>query len=371
MGGPLPAAVEFFKGQMAEQLFKRRLTYLAARYGAFRSLLGWELFNELDEAWPQLKVDPDDPRQIPLEADRARAARRSTTQWVARMAQHLKSMDGGVHPVTVSTALSPEELWPELEQLADVDWISPHGYVPEGAEARQDRELDETELLMAWADASRGVGRAHKPYWLGEFGYRAPDDGALKQKGPGAGGMERNARDASGLLLHNSLMAGLASGQAGTPMHWWWDRYVALNSLWKLFQGPALFAAAVERTTTRDGLDQVRTLTNTEDRQAAVRIVGRVGRTGMCLWLQDKRSNWAARLEREEGPPPQVTGLEFRVPALEPGSYSVTWLDVWKGEELRRDEVKVAPLGKSETPRPIGLKAPAFQRDAAVLIEPK
>jgi len=371
LGGPLPAAVEFFKGQTAEQLFKRRLTYLAARYGAFRSLLGWELFNELDEAWPQLKTDPDDPRQIPLEADRARAARRSATQWVSRMAQHLKSMDGGRHPVTVSTALSPEEVWPELEQLAEIDWLSPHGYVPEAVEARQDRELDEAQLLLAWAEAARGVGRPHKPYWLGEFGYRAADDDAVKRQGPAVESAERNARDAGGLLLHNSLMAGLASGQAGTPLHWWWDRYVALNSLWKLYRGPALFAAGLERLTTRDGPDRVRTLTNGEDRDAAVRILGRVGRTGMCLWLQDRRSNWAARLERDEGPPPEIAGLAFRVPALEPGAYRVTWLEVWKGEELRRDEVTVAPVGKNEVPRPLGLEAPAFRRDIAVLVEPK
>lgn len=371
MGGPLPAAVEFFKGQVAEQLFKRRLTYLAARYGAFRSLLGWELLNELDEVWPELKTDPDDPRRIPIEADRARAARRSTTQWVARMAQHLKSMDGGLRPVTVSTALSPEEIWPELEQLAEIDWLSPHGYVPEAMDARQDRELDETRLLTDWADASRGVGRPHKPYWLGEFGYRAADDSELKQKGPAAASAERNARDAGGLLLHNSLMAGLASGQAGTPLHWWWDRYIALNSLWKLYRGPGLFAAGLERLSTRDGLEQVRTLTNAGDNDTAVRILGRVGRTGMCLWLQDKRSTWAARLDRDEGPPPEVSGFEFRAPALSPGTYRATWLEVWKGEELRCDEVTVAPVGKDGAPVPVVLEAPAFQRDTAVLIEPK
>jgi hypothetical protein len=370
-GGPLPAAIEFFKDQGAEKYFKRRLTYLAARYGAYRSLLGWELFNEVDEAWRQLKVDPDDPRQEPVEADRARAARRDVTLWVSRMTQHLKSMDAGRHPVTVSTALSPDRRWPELDDLAEVDWLTPHGYIPEGAKARRDRDLDETDLLAGWSAAARTVGHPHKPFWLGEFGYRALHDKALKAMGSAAQSAERNARDAGGLLLHNSMMAALASGQAGTPMHWWWDRYVALNSLWKLFRGPSLFAASLERTSTRDGPDLVRTLTNASERQAAVRVLGRVGRTGMCLWLQDKRSNWAARLERQESPPPEVKGLELRAPAISPGTYTIVWLDVWKGEEISRDTVRVEASRKDGSTGPIVLKAPAFRRDVAVLIEPE
>ena len=371
MGGPLPAAVEFFKDQGSGRYFKRRLTYLAARYGAYRSVLGWELFNELDEAWPQLKVDPDDPRQMPIEADRARAARRDVTRWVSRMAQHLKSMDGGLHPVTVSTALSPDRRWSELDDLDDVDWLTPHGYIPEGAKARRDRDLDETCLLVGWSEGSRTVGHPHKPFWIGEFGYRAMHDKALKAMGTAAQATERNSRDAGGLLLHNSMMAGLASGQAGTPMHWWWDRYVALNSLWTLFRGPSLFAGALSRIATRDGPDMIRTLSNASEQTAAVRVLGRVGRSGMCLWLQDKRSNWTARLEREEGPLPEVKGLELRAPTLAAGTYSVVWLDVWKGEEIRKEYVRILEAGEGETTGPIELKAPAFQRDVAVLIEPK
>ena len=40
-----PAA--FFTDPEAKALFKQRLRYLVARYGAYRNLLAWELFNEV------------------------------------------------------------------------------------------------------------------------------------------------------------------------------------------------------------------------------------------------------------------------------------------------------------------------------------
>ena len=47
-GGPVAAdhPEAFFTDPTASQLFKQRLRYLVARYGAYRNVLAWELFNE-------------------------------------------------------------------------------------------------------------------------------------------------------------------------------------------------------------------------------------------------------------------------------------------------------------------------------------
>src|SRR6201999_2751277 len=48
-GGPVPSdhPEQFFTNAQARELFKHRLRYLVARYGAYRNVLAWELFNEV------------------------------------------------------------------------------------------------------------------------------------------------------------------------------------------------------------------------------------------------------------------------------------------------------------------------------------
>jgi hypothetical protein len=368
-GGPLPAPVEFFGDAAAVKLFKRRLTYLAARYGAFRSLLAWELFNELDEAWPVAKTDPQNLHAIPVEADRSRAARRTILGWTSQMAQHLEAMDAHAHPLTVSVALAPDEPWTELEKLQGLSFLQYHGYVPEAADARDERMLDEAALLAGWAQAARGVGRAHRPFWLGEFGYRAPADPELRRGGAQAVTWCRNNRDAEGLLLHNSLLAGLASGQAGVPLSWWWDRYVERHDLWKLFRGAAQFAEALATLATREGPASLRMLSNAGEQDVVVRVLGQAGNTGLCAWVQDRRSTWSAALERGE-----VIGtidkLDLRLPGLQPGRYVARWMDTWKGEEVRRDDWNVPGPPSQGSGKALLMQAPAFRRDVALVVEP-
>ena len=370
-GGPLLAAAEFFRNVESVKLFKRRLTYLAARYGAYRSLMAWELLNEADEAWPALKRDPDDPRLPALDADTARAARRDVQTWAKLLAEHLQVMDGVRRPVVLSTAMGPGAAWPGLHNLDALGAVQDHAYIPEAADARDDAAFDEAGMVAAWGIASREVGRASKPYFLGEFGYYALHDDELAKATPEARAADRNARDKDGLLLHNSAFAALASGMAATPMTWWWDRYVERHNLWKHFEGPALFAATLERLATLDGPENLRQITNDAEaaRGVGVRVLGRAGKRGMCVWVQDRRSTWARLLERRENVPPAIDGLELKLPPLMPGAYTARFLDTWQGEFLGEPvklQIEQRPDG---TLTPVVLKCPLFRRDVAVLVE--
>lgn len=371
LGGPLAAPAEFFRNAAAVKLFKRRLTYLAARYGAYRSLWSWELMNEADEAWLSLKTELDDPRVPVLEADTARAARRDVLSWAALLAQHLKAMDGVQHPVMLSVALPPEYAWLGLQKLGDLDAIQEHAYLPEAADARNDLAFDESAQIAAWASASREPGRPHKPYFLGEFGYVALHDLELAKAGAEAAAADRNARDSDGLLLHNASFAALASGMAAAPMNWWWDRHIEKHGLWGCYKGPAAFAEALGRLATRDGPGNLRALNN--DAEAAkgsgVRVLGRAGKSGLCVWIQDRRSTWSRKLEKNEPAPPEIKDLEVHLPALTPGEYEVHWLDTWKGEEIGTRPLTVESE-KEGAPKGIDLKCPAFRRDIAVWIVP-
>ncbi|MBE7462143.1 MAG: hypothetical protein HS116_01505 [Planctomycetes bacterium] len=370
-GGPLVSAPQFFSDTEAVRSFKRRLSYLAARYGAYRSLWAWELLNEIDEAWPALKADPDDPGVPPVDADRARRFRREAIAWCGTMAQHLEALDVHAHPVTVSTALEPADAWLGLEDAPGLSFVQVHGYVPEAADARDDLAFDEAALLMSWARASREVGRPRRPYLVGEFGYRGIADVDLMRASDEARSAERNLRDRGGILFHNSLMGGLSAGLAGTPMLWWWDRHVERHELWPLLRGPARFAAAIEDLATREDPGTLRTLSNAQEAQAAVSVRGWVGARGLCVWIQDRRSTWAAKLERREADPPAIDDLTVRLPALEPGAYTVTWIDTWDGTVRAPEALEVSAPDPGQAAGPLVLKAPPFARDVAVVVTPK
>ncbi|MCZ7649249.1 MAG: hypothetical protein M5U26_29000 [Planctomycetota bacterium] len=363
-GGPLTAASQFFRDNDAVRLFKRRLSYLAARYGAWRSLWAWELINEVDEAWPALKYDPEDPAAPPDEADRARRFRREILGWCGQMSQHLEALDSHRHPVCISLALPPEKPWLDLERAPGLSFIQAHGYLPEAADARSDLAFDAAAQLEAWAREAREVGRGRRPWLLGEFGYFAPSDEALAKGGGEARAKERNLRDRDGILLHNALMAGLAAGQSGAPMTWWWDRAVERHDLWKLFRGPARFARALEDLATKEDPGTLRQVSNAAEAHSAVRVLGRVGRKGMAVWIQDRRSTWSAALERNEPPPPEIGDLKIHLPALDAGTYRVTWLDPWTGETQAGEALKVEQGAEA-----LELNVPKFRRDVGVMVE--
>lgn len=368
-GGPLLATPEFFRDAEVAEFFQRRLTYLAARYGAYRSLLAWELLNEVDEAWPAAYPDPDDPHTGDVDADRSRAARRGIIDWAQRMGSFLSGLDAPRHPLTLSTALPPGRPWKELELLKGFSLVQAHGYVPEAANAHSDLALDGAGLVAAWAKSAREVGRAHRPYLLGEFGYRALHDEDLA-KDAEAAKRDRNRRDTGGLLWHNAMFAGLAGGTAGTPMLWWWDRHVEQHNLWQRLEGPAAFAKELAALAKRDGGNTLRALSNESEDDAKVRVLGRVGDTGQCVWIQDRRSTWSRLLEEEKKTPDEIKGLEITLPALKPGTYRVRWLDTWSAAWTDGETLRIEPPKEGKKPKAIELKVPRFQRDIAVVVGP-
>lgn len=367
-GGPLVAPAEFFREERALKRFQRRLTYLSARYGAYRSVMAWELLNEVDEAWPALKVDPEDPRSVQLEADRARAARRTVLKWTRRMAQHLRSMDPHEHPITLSHTLPPTRPWSELEKLEELDFIQYHGYIPEATAAQDDLAFDSAAWISDWSRSARGVGRAHRPAWLTEFGYWALHDADLEQKGARGRAADRNALDQKGLLLHNALMSGIATGMAGAPLFWWWDRYIERHDLWVRFRGPSQFASSLAHLATQEGPKTLRPLSNEAEKDSLVGVLGQVGRQGMCVWVRDKRSTWARKLERKLDDPPQIEKLELALPALGPGAYDVRWLNAWTGLDVKTDRVVIAKVADGAPLPPFKLACPPFRRDIALIV---
>ncbi len=170
-GGFLKNPEDFFTDPQARLLTKRKLYYIAARWGYSPNILAYELFNE---------VEFTDAAQGKLWDDIA--------LWHREMALFLRQFDGNRHLLTTSSAPSIAADSPIWET---VDYTQTHTYP--------------TDLLttLATPETTTGKKKTDRPGFVGEFGPKE-----LKDDGAG---------------LHLGIWAGLMSGHAGVPEYWDWD----------------------------------------------------------------------------------------------------------------------------------------------------
>lgn len=200
-GGPCQNTWDFFTNTAAKAHTENRLRYVVARWGYARSVMAWELFNEVD--W----------------TDEFATRRGDVAQWHVEMAAYLKSVDPYGRLVTTSYArdVYDDELW----QSPEMDFTQTHFYINSGHLERAltsgiHRYLDEFE----------------KPTLTGEFGL---------------GGSENLSQaDPDGVYLHNSMWATLYGGGLGAAMSWWWDNYIHPRGLYSHFGPLAAVASKVD-----------------------------------------------------------------------------------------------------------------------------
>lgn len=356
-GGPLAAAPEFFRNPAAKRLFQNRLTYLAARYSAYRSVLAWDLMDAVDSSWPALRQDPDGPALKAGEADLARRARRDVQQWVEEMALHVKGMDGHEHPVCVSLCPGLRNPWTDLERSEHLDWTMVQDEFPSAAawtEAEQWR--DDIAPLRTWAVSVRQPGRAHKPFLVAWRSLNFSADISARKH---IDGLPADARE---VFWHNSLFAGAAGGLAGAPLlPWGMEKAQSRECL----AAASRFASALAAAAEAEGQDELRVLEETVEApgKVSLRVLGRVGQRGMALWIQDRRSTWSSKEACSE-----VRDAELRLPGLVEGDYTLVWLSTWTGRIVTA-EAYTAPGKHVDKPlEPTVVRVPPFRRDIALLL---
>lgn len=189
-GGPCQNTWDFFTNNEARDHTKNRLRYIVARWGYARSLMAWELFNEV--GW----------------TDNYNEHREEIAEWQAEMAAYLKSIDPYQHLVTTSFADETQD--PMVWANPDIDFTQTHFY------------LNTTNLQNALVNGITSyLDEFGKPTLTGEFGLGASSD--------------LSNADADGIHLHNAMWATLFGGGLGTGMSWWWDHYIHPRDLYYHF----------------------------------------------------------------------------------------------------------------------------------------
>lgn len=178
--GMISKPADFWTDPKVAQVYRNKLRYLVARWGADPSVFSWEFWNEVDGI-SDYKVGP-------------------VREWHRQMASYLRSIDPNHHLISTSFGGSGSGAGDaEIFALPGIDYSVSHMYdAPDGP--------------AAVALAQKRLGTLGKPHFVAEFGADASGD--------------RSKEDPNGLQLHDSLWSSLAVGSSGASMLWWWDSYI-------------------------------------------------------------------------------------------------------------------------------------------------
>ncbi len=200
-GGPCANTWDFFIDSTAIALTKNRFRYILARWGYSRSIMCWELFNEVE--WTDLyDVYEED-----------------IIDWHLNMAEYLSAHDVNQHLISTSFAqdVGGERLW----QSDLMDFTQIHHY---------DNRKDIHQPLMK--GIRKMLSQYDKPTMVGEFGL---------------GGSSNLANaDPDGIHIHNAMWASMMGGAIGTAMSWWWESYIHPQDLYYHFNGLGTIAHTIE-----------------------------------------------------------------------------------------------------------------------------
>ena len=298
-GGPCQEPGQFFTLPKAREQHQRRLAYLAARYAPFTSVLAWELFNELAYATP----NPSDPAVL---------------DWVRSAADFLHRADPYGHPVTLGLGL--RSAWDEPWRLPQIDIAQPHAYIRRPTdESRADDDRDSVPLILQQRDAVEAIG---KPILVSEFGFLGTRDFN-----------PLNEADKTGVHLHAALWAAALGGCAGTPLHWWWDTYIAQHDLYYHYGALAAFLRGT--TFPGPGWRPFRSKAG-----SPVLVVGMRTKDAAILWVQHRDNGWVRRVV-EQKRPVLLQSVVVDLPNLIAGTYRVEWWDTYAGQVITHTDTAV------------------------------
>lgn len=196
-GGPLRIWSDFWTDEQMRKLYRMKLRYLAARYGAYRSVFSWELWNEVDQTGD-------------FEPSRTR-------DWIVWAAGALREVDSYQH--LISTSVSPTMGIRDIDQIPELDYIQTHHYGSQNP----------ATVVAAQQSRKGSWGRAQLVTEVG-----ASSAGPMAEADP------------TGIQIRDPMWASLVTGGAGAAVPWWWDSYIDKNNLYPLFGAMAKFVSDVD-----------------------------------------------------------------------------------------------------------------------------
>lgn len=342
-GGPVDAdqPEAFFTDPEARSLFKQRLRYLVARYGAYRNVLAWELFNEVQFVGSDA-ANPYNSAQV----------RDDIVAWHAEMAAYLRAIDPYDHLITTSSDIesSLKDIWAD----PNIDLVQVHDYDP-ALTTRDARFQGYVESLNAAYD---------KPVIIGEFGIAGNPE--IEFDPVAAAPLDdRGAHLLQATHLHNAAWAAAMSGSGA--MSWWWGAYI--HSSPDRHRLPPDFPAN-ERINpplrdffAGEDLAGMGLAASQITAPSTVVALGLDNGTRGFTWVRDVQNEYGTGAGPGDLTARTVSGATLALGGFVDGTYRVEIQDPW-GEQPMDARLATAVGGV------LSVTVPAFTRDVALKIRP-
>jgi len=201
-GGPLSGSSSFFSDQEAQNLFKRRLRYIAARWGYSPQIFAWEIIDEID------RVSANDTQ--------------TRNNWLNTMVSYMRQIDQHTHLITAGS----ENFDPAVVANPLLDFTTSEFYQRRPIEDASDQTTGVVDILR------RQLQLNESPALLTDFSINP--------------WFEPTADDPDGVHVQMSLWAAALSGSAGGAMSDWWDTYVIPQNLARYYPPLAAFTAGID-----------------------------------------------------------------------------------------------------------------------------
>ncbi len=330
-GGICRYAGDFFTDETARISHKNKLRYIAARWGADPTIMGFELVSEFD----LVGEDPANRRsqRIRPTFHKTPAAR----SWVNEMITALKKYDPYDH--LVSNHYATDYKWVDTELAKEkveggaplFDYIVTDAYrqTVSGGYVTPARDM------QLWYQKSIAPF-AQKPFWITEYGgdFNGAIDTCLDSD------------------VECGMWATWMTEGAGTPLMWWFD-FIDQRNLYSYYGGFSKYIANEDRR----GLQGV----TGGSHDSGIGFQFYRWTTGAYAWAYDAES---MRSMPPVGSRPIHKSVTESLTGLQPGTYHVEYWDCYKGEVVDAKDVKI---GAGEA---LKLAFPPFALNMAVKVKP-
>jgi hypothetical protein len=284
-GGMLSTAHEFFTNLDAIKRTKKLLRYIVARWGYSTNLMGWELWNEVNQVAKITTGSQPTPSQY-----------NDIKVWHDTIYTYVRNIDPHKHLITTSWGgdidnYDDNPYHQNNEALFDiVDYSQNHNY----------KNLSENLQNYFFNTTTNAINLNQQPVMTGEWGMW---DVPLWSTG-----------DPNGFELHNAVWSSSFSTAMGSAAAWSWNYYIDQRNLYHVFKPVMLFMNSLSAPSQS-------TTPFKDENQNGMRVYGMTDPDNrvVCGWAQDNNFSFQSLYAIN----PLHPYLQTFDPPSKPGSSSV------------------------------------------------
>jgi hypothetical protein len=326
--GPALNAEDFFVNEDSRRMHRNKLRYIAARWGADTTVMGWELVSEYDLVGGRTRGD---------QGARVRFHRSPVLKaWAKEMIGHLRECDAYDHPTTNHYATDYTWIDAELARTPSFDYVVGDVYRPLGI-----RYSEFAERNQGWFRNTLHASGNTKPFWITEYGgdfYAAP--------------LQSLHAD-----VHCGIWSTWMTEGAGVPLFWWYDVIERLN-LYGYYGAFAKYIAGEDRRGIKG--ETVRLPVQSGGR-GQMKGQAYVWNEGAYAWVYSDAA--MTRMPTETSSSYRFENTQSSIPGLQPGTYTVEYWDCYTGTVAKTDTVNLTDGNSLE------LQFPPFNINMAVKVK--